>query len=93
MELTANDGSPSVLLHELMSSPINQLSKSAFDSYVVNKKRTSTSGFTYLSRIERTEYYGEHSNVMVCTVEHPLIKYQVFRTKKRESILTARFLS
>jgi phosphodiesterase/alkaline phosphatase D-like protein len=83
MDLTANDGSHSVTLHELMSSPLNQLGKTTFDAYVSDNETPFTAdGFSYLTRLSSGEFYCEHSNAMVIGVNGRKVDYRMFRTKK-----------
>jgi len=88
MELSAQDGSHKVVLHELMSSPINQLQKSGFDDYVTGIRKPASNGkINYLTKMKKDEFYCEHSNVMVIGVNKRKVSYEIFRTKRAESAL------
>ena len=71
-----------VVLHELMSSPINHIGKSSIEDYDTSTEfRSSANGkFTYRSRVRK--FYDAHSNAMLVSVDGRQIGYEIFRTKK-----------
>ena len=86
-------GSKSAELHELMSSPINQITPSTS----LKKKydpdfHTTISGVDVHSQIESESFYGNHSNVMVIGVDGGRVSYQIHRTTKTETGPTGEFL-
>lgn len=72
------------VLHELMSSPINQITP----DWPVDRQfapsppaRKISGGLKITSKIDRASYLGKHSNVMVIDVhEEGSVRYRVFRT-------------
>jgi phosphodiesterase/alkaline phosphatase D-like protein len=83
MNLTPPEGPP-VVIHELMSSPINQIFKSSLAQYDLDKRttRTKRGKVSYRSQIDRTTFYNQHSNVMCIRVSGKEVKFEVFRTKR-----------
>ena len=72
-----------VVVHELMSSPINQIGKSSYDAYRSGEKQTSGDGrFSYTSVLKKSEFYCDHSNAMLITATGRNVHYEVFRTKR-----------
>lgn len=78
------DVSPSgTVIHELMSSPLNQLDKSTLDRYVTpGPVHPIPGGRTYSTRI--TSLYAKHSNAMLVSVDPAAqaVRWEVFRTKQ-----------
>ncbi len=71
-----------ITIHELMSSPINQMSKSSLGKYVTNSTVTSKNSlFKYTSKINQTEFYNDHSNIVMVKVRNNKITYEIIRTK------------
>ena len=70
------------VVHELMSSPINQLEKSNFDKYVPSAPHQTGNGTPYQCRVRKAEYYTGHSNAMLVSVNGKEISWEIFRTKK-----------
>ncbi|GAX62221.1 phosphodiesterase/alkaline phosphatase D, partial [Candidatus Scalindua japonica] len=78
-----NDPEKEIVVHELMSSPVNQFDKRNFGNFDTAKKQISETGtFEYASIIDQNEFYGEHSNAMLIKVDDRNITYEIFRTKK-----------
>ncbi len=75
-------------LHELMSSPINQVAKTGFDRYLSGQKvrvpRTNPR-FEYTTRMSRARFFDEHSNAMLIKAEGTSVNWSIFRTKKKEA--------
>lgn len=70
-----------VRVHELMSSPINQLQKSPVASFRTETGKT-VDGISYKSTLKSSEFYAEHSNAMLVRVNGRRVSYEIFRTKK-----------
>ena len=68
------------IIHELMSSPINQTSKSSFGKYLTPKVR-SAAKFTYTSKINKGEFFNDHSNAMLLKVKGRSVSWEVFRAR------------
>jgi phosphodiesterase/alkaline phosphatase D-like protein len=71
-----------LVIHELMSSPINQVANKihALRTSVVAK--TAPGGVDYSVNLNESEFYGEHSNVMnVRATASGQVKWNVYRTK------------
>jgi phosphodiesterase/alkaline phosphatase D-like protein len=83
--------SSSLVVHELMSSPINQLHKTSFDRYISGQTRTTESGTKYKSVIKRSEFYSDHSNAMVVAVDEGEVKWEIFRTKRSRKVKSGSF--
>lgn len=71
-----------VIVHELMSSPINQFTPSLPLGFHYESPKTETSnGLQYTSKIRKNTYYGDHSNIMSITVASGQpIEFSIFRT-------------
>ena len=83
MEIKSHDGNKSITIHELMSSPINQLDKQTIDNYVTRSRKQARQGeFTYTAVLSPQEFYGDHSNAMLIQVDNRRVTYEIFRTKK-----------
>lgn len=85
--LEVNSDTKSTTIHELMSSPINQTSKSSLGKYLRNHEIQSRNGFNYKSNIRTNEFFNDHSNAMIIKAKNRKISYEVFRTrtgKRRE---------
>ncbi len=89
--MSINRASGSTLLHELMSSPINQLDKSAFDKYKAKATHETDGGISYDCRVRRCEHYTGHSNAMLVSVNGRQISWKIFRTKKTEMGIVGQF--
>lgn len=72
-------------VHELMSSPINQLSKRALYHYHTKLESETQSGISYKCEIDVDTYYATHSNIMCVYVSGSTLSIEIFRTKKRKS--------
>lgn len=77
-------GTKKMVIHELMSSPLNQFTPDVELDNVYSSPYTSETlnGVTFVSRITPSKFYGKHSSVMVVEVEGAQIKYRVYRTRK-----------
>jgi alkaline phosphatase D len=81
--LTLKRATGDVVLHELMSSPINQVAiKTSHEFVPALQGRTSSGEQEFALEMKPEEFYGEHSNVMLVDV-HPSgeISWEVHRTK------------
>jgi alkaline phosphatase D len=76
-------------VHELMSSPINQLQKSALDRFRQGVVRETTKGHKYSGRIMK--FYSKHSNAMLIEVDQEEVSYEIFRTKKTRKVRSGSF--
>lgn len=80
----------SLRVHELMSSPINQITPKTklSDVFHATRDRVLPSGLRIRSEIDPVSFYGDHSNVMLVSVtfegQTPSVSYQIFRTTKNE---------
>lgn len=80
----------SLRVHELMSSPINQITPKTKlgDVFHASLDRVLPSGLQIHSEIDPMSFYGDHSNVMLVSVvfegQTPSVSYQIFRTTKNE---------
>jgi|GEM_PF-2776894 phosphodiesterase/alkaline phosphatase D-like protein len=78
-------------VHELMSSPINQLQKSPIDKFrqrVV--QQTPVGRHKYSSRIMK--FFSDHSNAMLIEVDQEKVAYKIFRTKKSRIVKSGSFV-
>lgn len=82
-----NAANKSCVVHELMSSPINQFTPDwAVDRQFepTTKPREITGGLVIQSTIDTTSYLGKHSNVMAVDVQdNGRIRYRIFRTSDK----------
>lgn len=83
------DGARTVRIHELMSSPINQITPKTklTDVFHDVRDRVLPMGLQIRSSIDPLSFYGDHSNVMVVSVDfagQPSISYHIFRTTKNQ---------
>ena len=76
-------------VHELMSSPINQLQKTAIDQYRQRVVRHTPAGHRYSSRI--IKFFSDHSNAMLIDVNQGTVSYKIFRTKKSRIVKSGSF--
>ncbi len=91
-KLTVTDNTRNTYIHELMSSPINQITPNTnLDSRYATKSSGKNhwqlpSGHQVVSRITRNSFYGNHSNITaVEVVDTQTIKYKVYRTSNQSS--------
>ena len=89
MTVTKEADTDSIVIHELMSSPINQTCKAKISDYIQKGVRKTASGRHYRTKI--VNFYNAHSNAMLISVESPKVKYEIFRTKKTRSELFGTF--
>ena len=78
--MTITDGSMEITVHELMSSPINQIQKSKRSDYLNRESKKTSTGVRYTSTIH--DFYNDHSNAMIVNVDQHTVQYQIFRTKR-----------
>jgi alkaline phosphatase D len=70
-----------LVVHELMSSPINQFCN-AFHSFVAAARRTTANGVPYEVGLDEREFYGKHSNVMLIkAATSGQVSWDIYRTK------------
>ncbi len=89
--MTITHDNQNLVVHELMSSPVNQLEKSAFDRYVIGRSHSTAAGTRYVSRIQKREFYNDHSNAMLISVDGGQIDWEIFRTKRSARGRSGRF--
>ena len=84
LTLTSTGGDPDIVVHELMSSPVNQLGKSRIDRYAMGREERVDHRlpFSYGSKILSKQFYTGHSNTMVVRVSKTKVGFGVHRTKK-----------
>ncbi len=81
MELA--DERKSVVVHELMSSPVNHMEKSRSHEYhMIAQRRATHYDFNYETHIEPNEFYSAHSNAMLVSVGARAIATEAFPTQK-----------
>ncbi len=87
MEIKKSNGKK-IVIHELMSSPINQLSKSSTSSYKMNYSSKTAEGTGYTSTIGQDSFYNKHSNIMAISLINDQnvsqITFEIFRTSKKK---------
>jgi phosphodiesterase/alkaline phosphatase D-like protein len=78
------DSDNSIVVHELMSSPINQFTPDTNLSDTFNAEHSfqTASGLNVTCTITPRSFYGDHSSIMAISVSEDKIKYQVYRTRK-----------
>ncbi len=77
-------------IHELMSSPINQLQKSEIDQFEQGVVHKTPGGHQYLGKIN--SFFGDHSNAMMVDVDQGAVAYEIFRTKRSKTVKNASFV-
>lgn len=100
-----------IRIHELMSSPINQLGKQSRSRYRTGESFPLPGGGSYSTTFPTNgrapgageagggdagaegveEFFTGHSNAMLVRVDAGRVDYEVFRTKKDRTVLTASF--
>ena len=86
MKITGAHGD--VLVHELMSSPINQVTGGigAFDT----DAQFEVGKHAYAIRLDPAEFYGEHSNIMKISLDQAgRLSWSIYRTKKTSAPVLA----
>lgn len=80
----SGDGQSDIVVHELMSSPVNQLGKNRIDKYATGAEPPVDQKlpFRYSTRIVKKEFFTGHSSAMVISVTKAKVGYEVYRTKK-----------
>ena len=79
----SDGGQEKAIIHELMSSPINQLGKSPLSAYrsPAGPMRIEGSRISYTTAIEVDTFYRKHSNIMCIQVRDGSVHFELFRTK------------
>ena len=87
MTITDPNG-PGLVVHELMSSPINQVTPNTSIRRHYRSPFTwrTPSGLSVRSEIDSNSFYGDHSNVMAVEVDGNRVRYRIYRTSKRERV-------
>jgi alkaline phosphatase D len=78
-------GGPPVTVHELMSSPINQVTSGSHAIIANPLPATTVTNVTYQTApLDLAEFYGEHSNVMLLKYARPSRRasWEIYRTKR-----------
>lgn len=72
----------SIIIHELMSSPINQFTPDTElqESYEPVSSLITPSGIKIVCKIVPRSFFGNHSNIMAISVNGDLVRYKIFRT-------------
>ena len=85
-QMTIAKNNRQILIHELMSSPVNQFTPdiNLDDVYHPTKTIPFGNGFTVTSAITANTFYGNHSNVMAIEVDGSQINYRIYRTTRDE---------
>jgi len=76
-------------VHELMSSPINQISKSGRDQYLKPAIQETPAGHKYSSRL--IKFFSGNSNAMLIDVDQGVVSYKIFRTKRSRIVKSGAF--
>jgi len=72
-------------IHELMSSPINQITpNTSLKKKYEGDFRSTIAGVDIHSKIDTSSFYGSHSNVMAIEVDGDKVNFQIYRTTKSE---------
>lgn len=96
-ELELTEGETTLTLHELMSSPINQLGKNSPGRYHMGNTHDLDGGGSYRATFPTTdggepEFYHGHSNAMHVRLGGDTVSWAVYRTKRhREAEITGTF--
>ena len=83
MTITPPAGNP-ITIHELMSSPVNQVTSGSHAFIAKPLPDTTSTGVTYqTAALNLAEFYGEHSNVMLLRYSRAnrRVAWQIHRTK------------
>jgi len=80
MKIDRSDGT-ALVVHELMSSPINQFCNK-FHAFLDHVNGNTKANVTYEVNLDEAEFYGKHSNVMLIKASTGgLVTWEVYRTK------------
>lgn len=80
--LEVSDGDSVITVHELMSSPLNQIFKTGYGQYESRRRTLAENGdFHYITRLSSRDFYNDHSNAMLISAKGRQISYEVFRTR------------
>jgi len=87
--LDISEGEQTIRIHELMSSPINQITpKTKLQQSFHADLESELPGLKIRSTIDPHSFYGDHSNVMVVSVAFagasPKVSFEIHRTTKNE---------
>lgn len=95
-EMTLQRGPDTLVLHELMSSPISQLGKQSRSRYLTDQAFSLSNGWAYSTRFAMSrgeeEFFTGHSNAVHVSVAGREVGYTVFRTKKSRDEMTGQFV-
>ena len=85
-----SDNQNTVRIHELMSSPINQITpKTKLTQAFDPDSKYKLEGLNIHSSIHPKSFYGDHSNVMIVSVTfaetNPKVSFEIYRTTKNEN--------
>jgi hypothetical protein len=84
MTIARADGSE-LVVHELMSSPINQFTNK-IHAFLEHVEAETPNQVKFTVHLDETEFYGRHSNVMLVRASlDGLITWEVYRTKGVEA--------
>ncbi|MFC4992762.1 alkaline phosphatase D family protein [Rubritalea tangerina] len=89
-QLEVRQNNKAITLHEIMSSPINQIGKSSINDFTQDtgwSKSKDTPTLTYRSSFKRSEFFDGHSNVTLVTVDGRNISFDIHRTKRKKKAL------
>ena len=76
-------------IHELMSSPINQLQKSDISQFKQGVVHTTPANHRYSARISK--FFNDNSNAMLVDVQQGAVSYEIFRTKRSRIVRNGAF--
>jgi phosphodiesterase/alkaline phosphatase D-like protein len=83
MEVTAADQSK-IMVHELMSSPLNQILKAGLFNYNLTSRtvKSKNKKVPYRVKLDPKQFFSTHSNVMCIRASGGKVTFEIFRTKK-----------
>lgn len=83
LEIRQRNGGSKVLVHELMSSPINNRVRRDFSSQYDNGKSHQSEDYDldYITEIHEQDIYASHSNVTLVRVNDTEVRYEIYRTR------------
>lgn len=83
--MTIRNDNKQAVIHELMSSPINQITPNTSLKKKYEENFTGKiAGVDVHSKIDKSSFYGSHSNVMAIEVDGDKVNYQIYRTTRSE---------
>lgn len=85
-KMTIRDSSHTQVIHELMSSPLNQFTPDTDISQVYSPPTTVkvNDNLSYRSQVMASSFYGKHSSVMAVEVSGAKVTYRIYRTRKNK---------